>query len=73
MVKLYSTGCGKCKMLKAHLERKKIDFEVCEISEEVLEFATRHTIMYVPILQVDNIIMNFDEAIKWSNKKGEIN
>ena len=66
MVKLYTIECPKCKVLRRKLDEKKINYEICSDIEEMKCLG----IMSAPMLEVDDKIFNFSEAIKWiSNKK----
>ena len=63
MVKLYTTGCPKCKVLETKLKQKNIDFEtITDIS--VME---QKGFMEAPNLEVDDIVYPFAEAVKWVN------
>ena len=63
---LYSNGCHKCKVLKNLLNMLKVKYaEITEI-EEIEE----RRYIPMPILEVDDNIMNFPQAIKWI--KGQI-
>ncbi len=71
MIKLYSTGCPKCIMLKTMLNQKGIQFE--EINNEKLMI--EKGFKTVPMLEIDNEILDFVRAVKWINqnvkKEGE--
>lgn len=60
---LYSTNCPRCKVLKAKLEQKKIQYKECTDIEEMLKL----NIKMAPILQVDQALLDFSNAIKWIN------
>lgn len=62
-LKLYSTGCPKCKVLKAKLDQKNLDYEV--ISDE--DLMIEKGMMSVPQLEVDGKMLLFKEAIDWIN------
>ena len=64
MVKLYSTGCPKCKILKTKLDKANIQYETISDINEMLEkgFDT------VPVLVVENNIMEFVAANNWINE-----
>lgn len=60
---LYSTDCPKCKVLKAKLEQKGIEYyETDDVN--ILE---QKGIMSVPVLAIDDNYMLFKEAIDWVN------
>lgn len=58
---LYSNNCPKCKILKTKLDEKNIKYTSCSNLEEMLTKGFKS----VPMLEVDNIIYTFNEAIKW--------
>lgn len=66
---VYSTPvCPKCKVLKAKLERKGINY----IEEHSIEKMQELGIDVVPCLQIDEgPLMNFGEANKWVNEQEE--
>ncbi len=58
---LYSNGCHKGKVLKNLLNMLKIKYtKITEIEEK--------RFIPMPILEVDDNIMNFPQAIKWIHK-----
>lgn len=62
-VVLYSTGCPMCKILKTKLDQKNIEYQVCENVDIMMEkgFQT------VPMLEIDDKLYNFREAVTWVN------
>ena len=60
---LYSTGCPKCKVLKAKLDSKGIKYDVVDDVDEMLRLG----ISTVPCLGVDGKIMNFKESVDYIN------
>lgn len=59
---LYSTPtCGMCHLLKNKLKEKKIIFSNIE-KTDILQ---KEGITHVPVLKVNNVKMNFKEALKW--------
>jgi len=58
---LYSTGCPKCNVLKKKLDMAKIEYEICE-DEDVME---QKGFMSAPMLEVDEVVMDFGLAVKW--------
>lgn len=63
-VVLYSTGCPRCKVLEKKLQQKKIDYE--EIND--IKIMEDKGYINIPVLEVDDKIMNFKEAVDWTNK-----
>lgn len=68
MIVLYSTGCPKCRILEKKLNDKKIEYEICDDVNMILD----KNFMSVPMLEVNNKVMDFGEAVKWVNAKEEI-
>lgn len=62
-VVFYSTDCPKCKVLKAKLDSKGIDYTVFNDVDRMVEMG----ITTVPDLMVDGKLMNFKESIDWLN------
>lgn len=67
MVILYSTGCPKCKVLEAKLIQNNIDYIKCD-NIEIME---EKNISSVPVLEVNNVLINFRDAAEKINR-GEI-
>lgn len=68
MVTLYSTGCPRCKVLKAKLEQKGIEFKVIDSEEVMRELGMTE----VPMLVTDDeipFVLNFQQAIGWVNRQ----
>lgn len=62
-VVLYSTGCPKCKVLKAKLDNTWIKYEIVDDVDEMLRLG----ISTVPCLGIDGDIMDFKESVDWIN------
>jgi glutaredoxin len=62
---LYSTDCSKCKILKAKLDEKGLSYEVCSNKDLMINKG----FLTVPVLQVDDAIMEFFDAIEWLREK----
>jgi glutaredoxin len=58
---LYTTDCPKCKILKHKLDDKGIKYETCSDVNIMQEKGFRS----VPMLQIDENIMTYLDAIKW--------
>ena len=61
MVILYEHGCPRCKVLKLKLDQKGIQYE--NISD--IEVMKAKGFQEAPKLEVDGVVMNFTEAVKW--------
>ena len=62
-VVFYSTDCPKCKVLKAKLDSKGIDYTIFNDVDRMVEMG----ITTVPNLMVNGKLMNFKESIDWLN------
>lgn len=64
-VTLYTTHCPKCTTLGQMLENKNIKFEtVTDINTMIAK-----GFEFVPMLEIDGQIMNYDEAKNWVEKE----
>lgn len=62
-VTLYSTGCPKCKVLVTKLDSKNINYNVISDINVIISKG----IDSVPVLEVDNKLMDFKTAVDWVN------
>lgn len=62
---LYTSGCPRCKTLAKKLDEANIVYEKFSNVDEMINMG----ITTVPMLRVDDIMMNFSEAIKWINER----
>lgn len=62
---LYSTHCPRCTVLEKKLEAKGIKFEVETSVDDMLSLG----ITQVPMLRVDDKLLNFAEANTWVNNQ----
>ena len=65
MIKMYTTGCPRCNVLKKKLDEKGIQYEM--ITDKDIMISKGFSV--VPILEVDDRIMEFAEAVKWINER----
>ena len=65
MIKLYSTHCPQCNALETKLQRAGIEYEVCDDREVMLTRGFKAA----PVLETEEGVMNFSQAIKWVNSK----
>lgn len=63
MLKLYSTGCPKCKVLKSKLDNKQIEYTIIED----MEVMKNKGFNSLPVLEVDGTIYEFKEAVNYVN------
>ena len=64
---LYSTGCPQCNILKEMLQKKNIIFQIEDNVEKMKELG----FLSLPMLSVDDKILNFKEAFNFL--KNEVN
>jgi glutaredoxin len=65
MIKLYTTGCPQCNVLKSKLDSKGIEYEVITSLEVIQDIAKSKGFRSVPILEVDGNYMDFISSIKY--------
>lgn len=58
---LYEHGCPKCKVLKMKLDKQGIQYET--VGD--IEIMKAKGFNEAPKLEVDGVVMNFTEAVKW--------
>lgn len=58
---LYSIGCPNCNILKNMLKKNNIEF----IEENDVEHMLSIGVNAVPVLEVDGVRMDYNEAKKW--------
>ena len=58
---LYSTHCPRCKVLELKLKQKNIEYEENNNVEEM----TAKGFKEAPKLEVDDMIMDFKQAVDW--------
>ena len=61
----YSTHCPKCRVVEMKLKQKGIEYEERDDVEEMKSLGIKSA----PYIKVDNILMDFSEAIKWVNER----
>lgn len=66
MITLYSTYCPKCKILEKKLNDAKIEYTICDDKELMIQKGFD----FMPVLEVDEKIMTYGEAVKWVNERG---
>lgn len=64
MIILYSTHCPQCKALEMKLNKKKVEYEICDDTQEMERLGFRAA----PMLKIDEeTYLPFTNAIKWVN------
>jgi len=66
-VTLYTTGCPQCIFLEAVLRKKNVPFSVVRGADEIL----KRGFSSAPILEVDDKLMSFKDAVVWANQQEE--
>ena len=67
MVKLFSTHCPKCNVLTKKLNANNIEYEEITNIDEMKKL----DITQVPMLLVEDKLMNFSEANNWINTQNK--
>lgn len=62
---LYTIDCPKCKILEKMLNSKNIEF----IKSYDVDYMIQKGFKMLPMLSVDENIMDFSEAVKWIKNK----
>ena len=66
MVTIYTTAtCPKCRVLKAKMDAKGIAYTECQDEEKMQALG----IMSVPVLSVDDKLLDFSEARKYIDER----
>lgn len=70
MIKLYSTGCPRCNVLKKKLDAAEINYTVVEDMGEIERVCNELKVDMLPILEVEineemSQFMEFPQAVKW--------
>lgn len=60
---LYTTHCPKCKVLEQKLKDKKVEYSICEDIDKM----ARLGIESVPVLGINEDLIDFGRAIRWVN------
>ncbi len=60
---LYTTGCPKCRILKAKLDAKGISYGVCEDVDTMEKLG----LTSVPVLSVNGNLYDFADAVAYIN------
>ena len=68
MIVLYTTHCPKCQVLTKKLNAANINYEVCE-DVKIME---EKNFSSLPVLEVNNKVYNFTEAVQLINAGGVI-
>ena len=63
MIKLYSTHCPQCNALETKLNKAGIEYEVCDDRDIMASKGFKAA----PMLEIDDQVFNFSQAIKWVN------
>jgi len=61
LITLYSTHCPKCNVLEKKLNIKKLEYTLVEDEDLMVEKG----FLSAPMLEVDNQLLTFKEAIEW--------
>ena len=61
MIKIYSTGSPKCKVLIKKLNEKNIQYEECNDTE----IMKAKGIQFLPVLEINGDLLDFKQATEW--------
>ena len=61
MIKIYSKGCPKCKVLIKKLNEKNIQYEECNDTE----IMKAKGIQFLPVLEINGDLLDFKQATEW--------
>lgn len=65
MIVMYSTRCPKCNVLEQKLNSKNINYGVIDDVNIIIDKGFD----FLPVLEIDGKIMEFNEAVKWINEQ----
>lgn len=60
---LYTIDCPKCKVLEKKLNQKNISYDICKDTEVM----SKKQIVKLPMLEVDDKLLSFKEAVNYIN------
>lgn len=63
MITLYSTGCPQCKALSMKLDKKGIEYQICNDEDKMKAIGLKAA----PAIDVEGKVMGFADAVKWVN------
>lgn len=63
-VVLFTTGCPKCKILEQKLKDQEVSYDLGDVQEIV-----NLGYFEAPILKIDNVYMNFTQAIEYLRER----
>jgi len=72
MIKLYSTGCPQCDIIKTRLDNKKLKYEYvdCLDKPEIIEQIALRGAASMPVLEMeDGTFMSFAKILPWINQQ----
>lgn len=64
-VVLYTSHCPKCKVLETKLKQKKVEY----VEVDDIDTMLAKGIKSAPYLEVDETLMDFNNAVKWVNEQ----
>lgn len=67
-IKIYSTGCPRCRVLESKLNKAHIEYEECDDIDVMRSMG----ITEVPVIDIgDGELMNFVDACRWINAQDD--
>ena len=64
-VVMYGTHCSQCNVMEAKLNKAGIPFTYIDNEADVIKIAKANGISSMPIVVVDDKVMNYREALNW--------
>lgn len=62
-ITVYTTNCPQCVMLEGMLKNKGLQYDTVLGAYKIIELGYQSA----PLLQVDDIIMSYPDAVRWVN------
>lgn len=72
MIKLYTTGCPRCKVLKKKLDENNLNYETITDEAMIIAACKENATDTVPLLEVDGKFYDFSAAIKWVGEQTNV-
>lgn len=70
-LKLYSSGCVKCKVIKNMLDDYKIPYDLITDEKIYLPIADKNNINFMPFAEINGVICDTNKLEQWIAKRKE--
>jgi hypothetical protein len=64
-IKLYTTGCSKCRVLEGKLSENNVPFNKVDDKDRVIEKAMEFVVREVPFCTVDGVFRSYNSMMAW--------